>query len=56
MINIFIETLAEALDLVGAVLSIPGAVVLDIGGFLHNLAYSLQNRNNDAQNNGDGQE
>lgn len=56
--NIFLETIAEALDLVGAVLSLPGAFVLDMGAFLHNLAYSIQHRNdnNDEQYNGDGQE
>ncbi len=53
--NIFLETLAEALDLVGAVLSLPGAFVLDLGAALHNLAYSIQHRNdnNDEQYNGD---
>ena len=56
--NIFLETIAEALDLVGAVLSLPGAFVLDLGAALHNLAYSIQHRNdnNDEQYNGDGQE
>ena len=56
--NIFLEALAEALDLVGAVFSLPGALVLDLWAFLHNLAYSLQHRNdnNDEQYNGDGQE
>lgn len=56
--NIFLEALAEALDLVGAVLSLPGAFVLDLGAALHNLAYSIQHRNdnNDEQYNGDGQE
>lgn len=42
--NTFLEILAQGFDFIGAVISIPGAIVLDIGSYLHNLAYSIQNR------------
>ena len=47
--NIIIEILAEIVDTIGAVLSVPASIVLDLGGYLHMMAITIQNRNNDIK-------
>ena len=56
MFNIYLELLAEGLDLVGTIVSLPSALLLDLGSVLHSLAYQVQNRNNEDNNNDYGQE
>ena len=45
--NIIIEFLAEVVDVVGSILSVPASIVLDLGSYLHMMAVMVQNRNND---------
>lgn len=45
--NIIIEFLAEVVDFVGSVLSVPASIILDLGSYLHMVAVMVQNRNND---------
>ena len=56
MFNIYLELLAEGLDVIGVVLQLPSAIILDLGNALHNIAYQVQNRNNEDNNNDYGQE
>lgn len=44
--NIVIEILAQIVDAIGGALSIPANIVLDIGSYLHNMAFIMQNRGN----------
>lgn len=54
--NLIIEFLAEVVDAIGAALSIPANLVLEVGAYLHTLAFVIQNRNNMDENNGDNNE
>lgn len=54
--NLIIEFLAEVVDAIGAALSIPANLVLEVGAYLHTLAFVIQNRNNMDENNEENEE
>lgn len=54
--NVILELFAEFIDFVAVVLQLPSAILTDLGNFFHYAAIQMQNRNNEEDEGGDGQE
>lgn len=56
IMNVILELFAEFIDFVAVVFQLPSAILTDLGNFFHYAAIQMQNRNNEEEEGGDGEE